>query len=340
MSDISSPSTVMAYVCDDNTGRWYKRELPRSDSGSYPDLGQHSHSSKHRPGQTPLYRDHRQDSSSPGPVVRRGVRTPTAAAPLAQGERIPGIVPMQEGKQGKGDKIPDRIQWAKNCPVDWTNRVTNANINLVLWAWSYVDEILATRTGMAPNLEAGELEARLQHFCHVLEITMQTSGLTDFTNDSWAVARLYDKKVQQKVDNGLFSWVQLSDINHGGSLPHELIAATQELARKPKFKADGKTGAGDGKAGAGEGKSGDGRGKSGWKSGDGRDKSGDGRDKSGWKCPSWNYSETRGKCRFELENPSEKCNRVHECTWCKTKQLTPVDHQRFFCRKRIAEEEG
>ena len=193
---------------------------------------------------------------------------------------------------------------------------------------------------MAPNLEAGELEARLQHFCHVLEITMQTSGLTDFTNDSWAVARLYDKKVQQKVDNGLFSWVQLSDINHGGSLPHELIAATQELARKPKFKADGKTGAGDGKAGAGDGKSGDGRGKSGWKSGDGRDKSGDGRDKSGWKCPSWNYSETRGKCRFELENPSEKCNRVHECTWCKTKQLTPVDHQRFFCRKRIAEEEG
>ena len=62
--------------------------------------------------------------------------------------------------------------------------------------------------------------------------------------------------------------------------------------------------------------------------------------KAGWKCPSCNYSETRGKCRFEIENAPEKCNRVHECSYCKAKQLTPVDHQRHFCRKRLAEEEG
>ena len=74
----------------------------------------------------------------------------------------------------------------------------------------------------------------MQHFCHVLEITLQTSGQADFSGDSWAVARLYDRKVQQKVDSKMFSWVQLSEMNHGASMPHELIAATQELAKKPR----------------------------------------------------------------------------------------------------------
>ena len=175
---------------------------------------------------------------------------------------------------------------------------------------------------MAPNLEKGELEARLQHICHVLEITMQTSSLNDFGGESWAVARLYDRKVQQKVDTGLFSWVQLADMNHGASLPHELIAATQELAKKPKSFGDGKTG--DGKTGNGKG---------------GKGAITD-KPKSSLKCFSWNKCETRGKCGFEVENAPAKCNRVHECTWCKSRQLTPLDHQRSFCRKRLEEEEG
>ena len=320
-----SPAVVTGYVCDEATGRWYKREVPRTQ-GRQPAVLQSYVGCDGKTRITPKYRDHRQATTSPVPLVLRGVRTPTASAPLAQGERVPGIVPIDSAKQGKSDKEPDRIQWAKNCPVNWTNKVTDANINLSLWAWSYITEILSTRTGMAPNLERGELEARLQHFCHVLEITLQTSSLADFGGDSWAVARLYDRKVQQKVDTRLFSWVQLSAMNNGGSLPHELIAATQELGRKPKGGVGGR--GGDGKTA--DGKSGDGRAK-------GKDNDKD--RKSGWKCPSWNYSETRGKCRFELDFPREKCNRVHECSWCKSKQLTPLDHQRHFCRKRLAEEE-
>ena len=156
---------------------------------------------------------------------------------------------------------------------------------------------------------------------------MQTSNLAEFCGDSWAVARLYDRKVQQKVDTRLFSWVQLSSMNNGGSFPHELIAATQEPARKTR--GAGRTGDVRSRDKSGDRKSGDGKAK-------GKDKE----RKAGWKCPSWNYSETRGKCRFEVENAPEKCNRVHECSWCKAKQLTPVDHQRYFCRKRLAEEEG
>ena len=324
LSKPATPDKVLEYVCDEVSGRWYKREVPRSAMAGGPHVAPVSiaaGNTQHSSGL--IFKDHRQVDSTPVPLVMRGVRTPTGQPPLPRSERIPGIVPINSDKQGKGDKIPDRVQWAKNCPVDWTNKVNASNINLVLWAWSYIAEVLATRTGMAPNLEIGELEARLQHFCNVLEITMQTSSLADFVGDSWAVARLYDKKVQQKVDNGLFSWVKLADMNHGGSLPHELIAATQELTRKPK---------GSGGVKSGDGKPGD------TKSGDGRGKGSD-RTKAGWKCPSWNYSEVRGKCRFEVDNAPEKCNRVHECSWCKSRQLTQLDHQRFFCTKRKAEEE-
>ena len=128
--------------------------------------------------------------------------------------------------------MPDLVQWARNCPVSWTSKVTADKINSVLWAWAFVSELLATRTGQAPNLEPGELEARLQHFCNVLEITLQSSGQTDFCGDAWNIARLYDQKVQQKVDSNQFSWVELSAMNHGASHPHELMAAHQELASR------------------------------------------------------------------------------------------------------------
>ena len=313
-----SPDLVSTYVFDESSGRYYKREVTMS--GAKRKSAVRDSSSGDKFSTTPSYVDHRQTGSSPVPVMRRGVRTPVPSDRLPLGDRVPGIVPIESDKQGRSDKVPDRIQWAKNCPVNWTNKVNATNINLVLWAWSFVAEILATRTGMSPNLEKGELEARLQHLCHVLEITMQTSNLTEFSGDAWSVARLYDQKVQQKVDSRFFSWVQLAEINHGASLPHELIAATQELARKPRGTGAGKSGE---ERGEGKGKS-----------------SGKERKKSTWKCPSWNISETRGKCRFEIENAPEKCNRVHECIWCKTKGLTPLDHQRSFCRRRLAEEEG
>jgi hypothetical protein len=55
-------------------------------------------------------------------------------------------------------------------------------------------------------------------------------------------------------------------------------------------------------------------------------------------CYSWNNSETRGKCKLEVENEGEKCIRIHACSWCKSKNYKPVTHQKQFCRKRIEEE--
>ena len=307
------PDMVQTYVCDEATGRWYKRNIPRTDLGiSQPAKPTSRKTAPATDRTSPVYTDHRAGSSSPVPLVRRGHRTPVQSAPPSQADRVPGIVPIDPERQGRDNKIPDRLQWARNCPVNWTNKVNSANMNVVLWAWSYMAELLATRTGMAPNLEQGELEARMQHFCHVLEITLQTSGSADFCGDAWAVGRLYDKKVQQKVDSKLFSWVQLSSMNYGASLPHELIAATQELAKKE----------GGGKV-----------------PGDGKNRGGK-KEKASWKCPTWNKSETRGKCNWELENAPDKCQGLHECSYCKAKSFTPVNHQRFFCKKRLEEEAG
>ena len=174
----------------------------------------------------------------------------------------------------------------------------------MLWAWAYASELLATRTGQAPNLDQGELEARLQHFCNVLEITLQSSTQSDFTGDAWAIGKLYHQKVQKKVDNGQFSWVQLDSINHGATHPHELMAAHQELTKKPK-----------------------------------RDQQeGDKVERKKLRCGTWNRSETRGKCQYEIDNAPDKCKRLHECTYCKSKSYTPVNHQRSFCPKRQAGE--
>ena len=320
IKESSLPVMVTTYVCDEETGRYYKREVPRVDLERSTTVSRRSRHVEDTSASTTSYRDHRQGNISPLPLVKKGLRTPTVPAPIQHGDRLPGIIPIDSERQGKSEKIPDRIQWAKNCPVSWTSKTTVSSINVVLWAWSFISEILATRTGMAPNLETGELEARLQHFCHVLEITLQTSGQADFSGESWSVARLYDRKVQQKVDSKLFSWVQLSNMNHGASLPHELIAATQELTKKTRDPPS-----------TGGKKFGDGKGKGTGKSND--------RFNDREKCRTWNTSETRGKCKWEVEHAPEKCLRIHECTWCKTKNLKPMDHQRSFCRRRMAEEE-
>ena len=170
----------------------------------------------------------------------------------------------------------------------------------MLWAWAFASELLASRTGQAPNLQPGELEARLQHFCNVLEIALQSSSQSDFCGDAWNIARLYDQKVQQKVDNNQFSWLQLAAMNHGASHPHELMAAHQELAKKPK--APSGSGGGRGTTGA---------------TGGNRDEV---KKKKG-KCLTWNKSKVRGKCTYEVDNASEKCIFTHECSYCKSKSL-------------------
>ena len=304
----STTEMIKTYEFDKATDRWYEKFVPNGTDvhqGCRP---------KHPSRMSTTYVDHRASQQSPIPQMHRGVRSPAVPAPPSIEERFPAFVRGEPEKQGRDSKVPELVQWARNCPVNWTTKVTLDTNNPVLWAWAYVAEILATRTGQAPNLEQGELEARLQHFCNVLEITLQSSSQSDFCGEAWNVGRLYHQKVQQKVDTNQFSWQQISVMNHGASLPHELMAAHQELTRKPKRDPPKQVDGGGSNGGGSK------------------------TDRKKLRCLTWNRSEVRGKCQYEIENAPGKCNRVHECTYCKSKSHTPVNHQRSFCPKRLEEE--
>ena len=79
---------------------------------------------------------------------------------------------------------------ARSCPVAWTAKVTSEQFNPIIWSRAYIAELLASRQSQAPGLPVGELEARLQHFLNVMEITLQTSTKGDYLGDSWKVGRL------------------------------------------------------------------------------------------------------------------------------------------------------
>jgi hypothetical protein len=194
-------------------------------------------------------------------------------------DRQPSFIPAEE-RPGKDAAVPKLVKRARLCPVAWTEKITSDQLNPIIWSWAFIADILAARTGQAPDLEAGELEARLQHFLNVLEVTLQTSGKTDYMGDSWKVARLYHTKVQAKVDQGTTSWCKMVDRWDSATLPHELMAAQQELAprqtrnkqRDPERLKDA--------------------------------------DDRVLRCGYWNTWETEGICKWESENHGEKCNRL------------------------------
>ena len=122
---------------------------------------------------------------------RRGVRTPSHTRPSAT-DRIPGIVAL-ENRDGKhsDSKIPTVVDWARNCPVAYAEKIKYDELNLPMWVWAFVSEILSSRTGMSPALPTGELEARLQHLLCVLQVTLVNSEKIDFNSKGWTMASVY-----------------------------------------------------------------------------------------------------------------------------------------------------
>ena len=200
------------------------------------------------------------------------------------------------------EKAPSLTARARSCPVSWTAKVTSDQLNPIIWSWAYISDLLATRSGFAPELPVGELEARLQHFLNVMEITLQASAKHNFMDDSWKVSQLYHTKVQAKVDQGLTTWCKIMERWESATLPHELMAAQQELSTRSLAV--------------------------------------DLNEKDVFvkipRCNTWNTWGTEGLCRYESENIGQCCSYIHECTYCKSRKLQPVDHQLIFCQERLA----
>ena len=126
--------------------------------------------------------------------------------------------------------------------------------------------------------------------------------------------------MQQKIDSGVYSWVQLQQQWGSATLPHELMASRAEIPVKAKFEGIGR-GAATVKVA-----------KTGKKDDDDEEK------KKKQVCYSWNNSEIKGKRKWEIDHEGETCIRMHICSWCKSKENKHHTHQKSFCRKRIEED--
>ena len=283
---------VPQWVIDPGTGRKVKMLVPNQLSSTKLKKGKQSSSQS-----VTL-------ASSPGDSYTTPLH-PSAQRRISQhsSSSIPprNLGALQEEKQGK---MPSIVQFARICPVSWTSKVTSDKLNMGLWCWSFIVELLATRTGQADPLPSGELEARMQHFLNVLEIALQPSAPTDFENHGWKVARLYAEKVQHKVERG-DTWLGFERRYGTDSQPHELMEAEKELAMKvPKVPK--------------------------------QPKDEDVKKDAKKTCTTWNSSSVEGKCEFEVQYDGRSCSRRHECSWCKEKGKRSLGHQRSFCRQRLA----
>ena len=320
-----NPEMVYKYVRD-ASGRSYKKLVPTEKPTKDliqkwvidPDTGHRVQmlvlqspvkSKSHIVAKSSQFIDYRTASSLPENSAHRGSK-PSHSSNF---ERGPGFISVTgssaDEKQGKGN-IPDIVKYARDCPVAWTPKVTSDKLNLGLWCWSYMAQLLATRTGQAPSLGQGVLEAKMQHFLNVLEIALQPSNPTEFDGHSWRVARLYAEKIQNKIDRGE-TWVKFDEKYGTDSQPSELMAAREELGPKQPPRR-GKVKEEERKQETHKG--------------------------SRRLCTTWNTSAIEGKCDWEVQNEGKTCDRRHECTWCKENGKRSLFHQRSFCRQRIAAE--
>ena len=249
--------------------------------------------------------DHRVVSETPGAGHKKGVRSPQQHS-LGRKDRVPGIIPLETREGKPDDKKPSIIDWVRNCPVNYAEKVKFDDVNLPLWVWGYVSELLASRTGLSPDLPPGELEARLQHLLCVLQVALVHSEKTEFMSKGWSIAGVYAKRVQQKLDRGLESWQDFSRFGHDPH-PSEMFSAKTEVDRKaPVKKRKEEERYGD-RYGGGKGKL----------------------------CSTWNNSDVEGKCKYMVNNPSAtKCINRHDCSYCLEKGLGTFMHQSRFCRKK------
>ena len=202
-------------------------------------------------------------------------------------------------KEGKSEKISSIVEWGRLCPVLWAEKINLDNMNVVVWVWAYLAEILAAVGGTDSDLTNEELQAKLQHLLCVLQVCASHSEKTDFDHQGWKIARLYAKKVQAQLDRGLVSWSDFS-VFRGNPHPSELIAAKEELVKVVKKKNFEDPP----------------RGK--WV--------GEDPPRGKLLCTTWNSSTVEKKCDWMVKNPDKgKCNRRHDCSYYLE-----------FCGKRIA----
>ena len=151
------------------------------------------------------------------------------------GERIRGIVNVS-GSEGvrKQNKL---IDYVRRCPAKWCKQVKPTSMNMPVFGYGAVSELIESMTGKTDQLTETVLLAKLKHLRDVFEVCCINSTDTEFCEYGWTLARDYALKVQDKVDQQQHSWE-----THSGIQSDVLLSAQMEFPRpalKDPAKANG-----------------------------------------------------------------------------------------------------
>ena len=214
----------------------------------------------------------------------------------------PSLQNLQQQGMTMGRAVHLRpTEFTKYCQVDYSDKVKTENANLVMFSYGYISQILASRQGLIDPMSDQELNGRLQHLLHLLEMTATYSTNSDFSSYAWMRARNYSSRIFSDLDMGTVSWAGI-----GSKLDPTRMMQAIEAVPKPfdqKKKEEKKP--------------------------------------DGPPCPKWNTCDAKDKCSYEVENPGKSCNRPHFCSFCYKKfGYTNTKHKETTCKKKEAEAKG
>lgn len=224
--------------------------------------------------------------------------------PLPQQLRQSTASASRQGKSSDQQEVPKILtvsDWAKMCPTKSAPTVTMKNMNLPMYLWGRLGELRAANAGICGSLPADELEARLRHIQTVLQICMQNSVPSEFSNYGWELARCYDQQIQATMDSGCATWVgfdkEFPRTAHPGFLMEASTEVKKPVQKKEQKKVDGNETGNNKKV-----------------------------------CNVFNSCMQRKKCQHEVDNPAAgRCKMRHECSHCKKEHNKSAFHQIWWC---------
>ena len=190
-------------------------------------------------------------------------------------------------------------EYSRLCQVEYSEKVKADNANLVMFCFGYVSQILASRQGHIAQMSDTEINGRLQHLLHLLELTAMFSANSDYSSYAWHRARNYNARIFSDLDHGNTTWSRITSKMDPTSMMQAIEAVPKEYKRKEVRDPEKKKG------------------------------------DDASPCPKWNTCEVQGKCSYEVDNPGKTCNRLHICSYCYTKfGHTKTNHKESSCRKK------
>ena len=220
-----------------------------------------------------------------------------------QSQQKPLLQNIQQGThQGRVVHVRP-TDYSRFCQVDYSEKIKAENSNLVMFSYGYIGQILASLQGSIASMTTPELVGRLQHFLHLMELTAMFSTNYDYSSFAWHRARNYNGRIFNDLDNGTLTWTSISPKMDPTSMMQAIEAVPKPDVKKKEEK--------DGRKDA---------------------------EKSAPPCPKWNSCDVKGKCSYEVENPSRTCYKPHICSFCYTKfGHTKTNHKESSCMKKDGE---